>query len=130
MSGAYKILLIIFTGLLYIGVHEFGHFIVASGYNLDHSFVYGSHGGNSLLGTALGVSHLATTPTNTFFIVFGATLLPLALMLLLTGGAIFKKNEDLALMAEVLILLIVINLIPIPGMNHIDANRTWMFLLG
>lgn len=130
MSGAYRVLLIFLTGALYICAHEFGHYAVAADYNLNPSFVYGGQGSAGLLGMALGVSHQATTPVQSFFVVFGATLLPLAAVLLLTGASVLKGNEDIALIAEVFILLIFINLIPIPGVAQMDANRLWHFLLG
>lgn len=130
MSGAYRVLLIFLTGALYIFAHEFGHYAVAAEYNLSPAFVYGGHGDTGLLGMALGVSHHATTPMQSFFIVFGATLLPLAAVVLLTGASILKGHEDLALMAEMFILLILINLVPVPGMENMDANRIWNFLLG
>lgn len=130
MSGAYKILLIILTGMLYIFAHEFGHFVVAQEYGLNPGFVYGGQGDNSILGTALGVSHQATTPVQSFFIIFGATMIPMAIAVFFTGAAVFKGNEEFALMAEIFILLIVINLVPIPGAGNMDANRMWTFLLG
>jgi len=130
LSGAYRVLLIFFTGALYIMAHEFGHYAVAAEYGLSPNFVYGGQGSTGLLGMALGVSHRATTPVQSFFIVFGATMLPLAIAVLLTGTSIFKGHEDLALMAETFILLIAINLVPIPGMGNMDANRIWQFLLG
>lgn len=130
LSGAYRVALIFLTGAIYIFAHEFGHYAVAAEYGLNPTFVYGGQGNTGLLGMALGVSHTATTPVQTFFVVFGATLLPLAAVIVLTGASVLKDNEDLALMAEVFILLIVINLIPIPGMGHMDANRVWNFLLG
>lgn len=123
-------LFIFLTGMLYIAAHEFGHYAVAAEYGLDPAFVYGGHGGTSMLGTALGVSHMATTPVQSFFVIFGATMLPLALAVLVTGAAIFRHSEDMTLMAEVLILLIAVNLIPLPGVAQLDANRLWGFLLG
>ncbi|MEM5814487.1 MAG: hypothetical protein QXD77_01605 [Candidatus Aenigmatarchaeota archaeon] len=130
MSGAYRVLLIFFTGALYIFAHEFGHYAVAAEYGLNPTFVYGGYSDTGLLGMALGVSHRATTPVQSFFIVFGATMFPLAFAVFLTGASILKGHEDLALMAETFILLIAINLIPIPGMGNMDANRVWHFLLG
>ena len=130
LSGAYRILLIILTGACYVFIHEFGHYAMAAEYQLSPNFVYGSYGSSNILGMALGVSHRATTPVQSFFVVFGATIVPLALAVFLTGAAVLKGNEDMALMAEVMILLIMINLIPIPGVGNMDANRIWNYLLG
>jgi uncharacterized MAPEG superfamily protein len=130
VAGAYRVLFIFLVGALYIIAHEFGHYAVATEYGLDPVFVYGNHGGSSMLGTALGVSYRATTAGQNFFVIFGATMLPLALAVLATGGAILKRSEDLSLIAEVLIVLIAINLVPIPGVAQLDANRVWNFLMG
>ena len=121
-------MLIILTGAMYICAHEFGHYLVAADYNLDPMLVYNGQGASNIMGMAIGVSHKATTAEQSFFIVFGATLIPLALVVLFTGGSLLKRNEDLALMAEVFIMLIVINLVPMPGMEQMDANRLWHFL--
>jgi len=129
LSGVYRIALIFLAGISYIFAHEFGHYIVAAEYGLKPAFVYGSHN-TGFLGFAIGVSHLATTPAQNFFIIFGATMLPLVLVVLLTGASVLKESEDLALIAEIYILLILINLIPIPGMDYMDANKLWGFLLG
>lgn len=129
MFRVYRILLILLAGISYVFVHEFGHYMVAAEYGLEPSFVYGSQS-TGFLGMAIGVSHLATTASQTFFIIFGATMLPLVLVVLLAGASVLKRSEDLALMAEVYILLIAINLIPMPGTGNLDANRIWSFLLG
>jgi hypothetical protein len=130
LSGAYRVLLIFLTGALYICAHEFGHYAVATEYNLSPTFVYGEQGSTGLLGMAMGVSYKATTPVQTFFIIFGATMLPLAIAVVMTGTSILKGHEDMALMAEMFILLILINLVPIPGAENMDANRIWNYLLG
>lgn len=130
LSSVYRLLLIFLTGACYVFLHEFGHYAVAAGYGLNPSFVYGGQGDTGLLGMALGVSHLATTPMQTFFIVMGATVLPLIAVMLLTGASLLTRNEDVALLAEVFMILIVVNLIPIPGAGHMDANRIWHFVMG
>ena len=130
LAGAYRVLLILLTGILYVVAHEFGHYAVAAEYGLQPAFVYGSHGNTGLLGMALGVSHLATTDAQSFFIVLGATLLPLALVVVLAGAHALKGHEDILLVAETFILLIIINLVPIPGAGEMDANRIWHFILG
>lgn len=121
-------MLIFLTGACYVFLHEFGHYAVAAEYGLNPSFVYGGQGDTGLLGMALGVSHLATTPMQTFFIVLGATILPLLAVVLLTGASLLTRNEEIAIITELFILLIIINLVPIPGAEHMDANRIWHFM--
>ena len=128
LSGVYRLLLIFLTGACYVFLHEFGHYAVAAEYGLNPSFVYGGQGDTGLLGMALGVSHLATTPMQTFFIVLGATILPLLAVVLLTGASLLTRNEEIAIITELFILLIIINLVPIPGAEHMDANRIWHFM--
>ena len=129
MSGAFRVLLIVLTGLCYIIAHEFGHYAMAADYSLDPTFVYGNGAGSNMLGMALGVSHLATSQSQNFFVIFGATLLPLAIGVVLAGAALLRDNEELALMAEVFFLLTLINLVPIPGMSSLDANKIWSYIL-
>jgi hypothetical protein len=62
-------------------------------------------------------------------IIFGATILPMLLVVMLIGSAHFTGSEAAALAAEVYLLLIVVNLIPIPGIGQLDANKVWAAVL-
>lgn len=128
MSVAWRIVLIVLTGISYVLVHEIGHFLIADSYGLNPSFVYGG-ADSGLLGMALGVAHQPATAVQQMAIVMGASILPMLLVVMLAGTAHFTGSEAAALAAEVYLLLIVVNLIPIPGVEQLDANRVWAAVL-
>jgi hypothetical protein len=128
LSVALRIALIILVGASYVLIHETGHYLIAESYGLHPSFVY-SGANSGLLGLALGVSHLPATAEQQMAIIFGATILPMLLVVMLIGSAHFTGSEAAALAAEVYLLLIVVNLIPIPGIGQLDANKVWAAVL-
>ena len=128
MGVAWRIALIILVGVSYVLVHETGHYFIAESYGLHPSFVY-SGANSGLLGMALGVAHQPATSEQQMSIIFGASILPMLLVVLLIGAAHFTGSEIAALTAEVYMLLIVVNLVPIPGAGQLDANRVWAAVL-
>ena len=128
VSVGWRIAVIIIAGISFIMVHETGHFILAESYGLNPSFVYGG-ADSGLMGMALGVAHAPATAEQQATILLGATVLPLLLVVMLAGAFHFTGNETAALAAEVYLLLIVVNLLPIPGIGQLDANRIWAAVL-
>ena len=114
-----QLLLIIAIGISYVIIHEMGHYVFAQYYGLHPYFV--AQNGEFFL--ALGVEHNAGTAVQEFYVIFGATLLPMVFAIASLGLAYLRSNEMFLMAAEIYLILILINLIPIPGMNPIDANR-------
>lgn len=122
MEVTWKIALIILAGFSYVLMHEMGHWIAAESFSLAPTFVWG--GANSgLLGLAVGVMHNPATPLQQTVIILGATLLPMAVVVMAAGATHFTGSETAALLAEIYLLLIIVNLVPIPGVGQLDANR-------
>lgn len=116
-----EILTIIAIGLSYIIMHEIGHFIFASYFGLSPSFIHDTNGFFS----AVGVSHGPGTAVQEFYVIFGATLLPLLVAIISLVMGYKNKNENLVLVTEIYLVLVLINLLPIPGFDFLDANKMW-----
>lgn len=124
MAAAWRLAVIVLAGLSFILAHEFGHWIAAESYSLNPTFVWGG-ASSGLLGLSIGVMHMPATPVQQTVIILGATMLPLILMVMMAGIAHLNRSETAALFAEVWMLLIFVNLVPIPGNGQLDANKIW-----
>ncbi|MFH0829901.1 MAG: hypothetical protein V1887_01945 [Candidatus Aenigmatarchaeota archaeon] len=122
MQIAWRIALILLTGFSFILMHELGHWTVAEAFSLDPQFVLG--GANSgILGLAVGVMHNPASAGEQTMIILGATLLPMLVVVAAAGAAHFTGSETAVMVAEIYLLLIVVNLVPIPGVGQLDSNR-------
>ncbi len=128
MAVGFRIALILLAGASFIFAHEGGHWLAAQFYGLNPGFVW-SGASSGLLGLAIGVVHEAANPIQQLVIILGATLLPLSIAIIFAGLSHFSRNREIAIVAELYILLIVVNLIPIPGVGQLDANRVWAAVL-
>jgi len=127
----FRIVLIIVAGLSFVLAHEFGHFFAAQTFGLQPSFVAGNmDSGAGFLGLSLGVSHMATTTSQDFIVIIGATLLPILIIILLLGATAITGMEEFRILAEIYFILVVINLVPIPGAGQLDANKVWSYVVG
>jgi len=122
MKMSTKVAVIVLTGLSFICMHELGHWLAAESFSLQPGFVLGG-ANNGLLGMAVGVMHNPATPVQQTVVLFGATLLPVLIAVIAAGAAHFTGNETAALVAETYLLLIVINLIPIPNAGQLDSVK-------
>lgn len=122
METALRIAAIIVAGMSFIGMHELGHWMAAESFSLNPTFVLGG-ASSGLMGLAVGVMHDPATPVQQTIIILGATLLPMLAVVVSAGAAHFTGNETAALVAEVYLLLIIVNLIPLPGVSQLDADR-------
>lgn len=123
-----RMLHIFLIGLSFVFFHEMGHFLFASAFDLGPSFQYGTSDKSSisgLFGLSVGVAYEPTILANNFFVVLGATVLPL----LIAIGALLayaKTNRpEFGLVVEIYMILIMINLIPLPVSENLDANKLW-----
>jgi len=128
----FRIVLIIVAGLSFVIAHEFGHYIAAASFDLDPVFIVGNiDSGANLLSTSVGVSHTAAaTASQDFIIILSATLLPIAIIIGLLGAAAVTGMEEFTIIAEIYFILIIMNLVPVPGIEHLDSNKMWSHLLG
>ncbi len=128
MSSSIRIALILLIGLSFVAVHELGHFIFADFSGLNPSFEYKIAEKSSLsglFGLSIGVGYNPAAAADSFFVVLGATVLPLLVALVALAGYAATNRQEFALLFEVYIILILINLIPLPGTENLDANKLW-----
>ena len=110
----------------YIFFHEFGHFLFATLMGLGPSFVTTSQPGitgMSLL--SVGVSYVGTSVANSVFAILGATIVPLVVAVGIFSWGLKKGDETLMTIAEIYLILIVLNLIPFGGLELSDGYRLW-----
>ncbi len=108
--------------------HEMGHFIFAQSMGLNPSFQYGTVDKSSisgLFGLSVGVAYEPTVLVNNFFVVLGATILPLLIAIFALTAYAKTNRPEFGLIVEIYMILIMINLIPLPGSDNLDANKIW-----
>ncbi len=125
----FRVIIIMLAGASFILLHEAGHFLYATSFGLEPSFVLGRIPDSGIMGLSIGVSHLPVAGLKDGMVILGATILPLIVMLSLSAVGISFKSEEALLIAEVFLILIVLNLIPLP-VNGLDANKLWANVLG
>lgn len=123
-----RILHIFLIGLSFVFFHEMGHFLFASAFDLSPSLQYGTTDKSSisgLFGLSVGVGYEPTLPTNNFFVLLGATVLPLLIAIGALAAFAKTNRPEFGLVVEIYMILIFINLIPLPGSENLDANKLW-----
>lgn len=121
-----RILEIIFVGGSYILLHELGHFLFATMLGLNPSFVIGQRG-SDITGFALlsiGVTYSHTSLLNNILVILGSTALPLVAAIIFFFIGLKKKSESLMTIAEIYLIFVIFNLLPIGGINS-DGYKLW-----
>ena len=126
---AARIVQIFLIGLSFVFFHEFGHFIFAQAMDLNPSFQYKTSDHSSvsgLFGLSMGVAYKPTAVlTENFFVVLGATAVPLVIAILALFAYAKTSRPEFGLIVEIYMILIIVNMIPIPGSGNLDANKIW-----
>ena len=121
-----KLLALVLLGAEYILLHELGHFAVAAYFGLNPQIVM--QAGNFATGFFLGVSHAPAGPVETGIIIRGASMLPL-LLSIAAASYVFKSGRvELLFIAEIFLLLVLVNLVPLPGLEQADANKLFSIM--
>jgi len=119
------------AGGSYIFFHEVGHFLFALFFGLGPSFVVTEQtagiSGLSLL--SVGVSHATVSGFTSLFALVGGTLVPLVVAIGLFTYGLNRRNETLMTVAEIYLILIVLNLIPF-GNGASDGFKLWQVFRG
>ncbi len=124
------LVLILVSGISFIFFHELGHYVAAEALGLKPSFVLGYIPDATFMGFSAGVSHLPSNNMIEGFVILGATILPLILLLIFAAASKVFEMEDLMFVAKIYFILIVVNLVPIPGIDALDANKLIFRMLG
>jgi hypothetical protein len=117
----------IFAAIIsYMFFHEVGHFLFATALGLDPSFVVTEQSGIAgFTMAAIGVSAGSTTLIAHVFSLLGATILPLMVAISMFAYGLKTENNTFVNIAEVYLILIMINLIPFRGLEGSDGNMLW-----
>lgn len=116
-----RMALAVLTSIQYVFLHELGHYLVAVFFGLGPKFIFSSQ--SALSGFAIGVAYAKTSAVVEGLVILGAVALPLLLAVLAVFFASRKNFPEMLVMAEVLLLLVLASLIPLPGMGELDANK-------
>lgn len=119
----YHLLIVILAGLGFVLAHEFGHFAAADMLGLEPKFVLGTKPDFALMGFFVGISHLHGSAAAEAFVILGASVIPLIISLSLLFASKAFNFKELDLIAKIFFILIVVNLIPIPGVEMADASK-------
>lgn len=121
-----KLLALALIGIEFILLHELGHFAAAAYLGLKPHVAM--QAGNFAAGFFLGVSHAPAGPAETGIVILGASMLPL-LLSIATAIYVFKSGRvELLLIAEIFLILVLVNLVPLPGIEISDANKLFSIL--
>ena len=106
-----------------------GHFLFAQSMNLDPIFQL-KNSDNSpisgLFGLSMGVAYKPTALlTESFFVVLGATIVPLIIAIMALAAYAKTNRPEFGLIVEIYMILIMINMVPLPGSENLDANKIW-----
>ncbi|HLE07869.1 MAG TPA: hypothetical protein VI933_04615 [archaeon] len=124
------LVLILISGISFIFFHELGHYVAAEALGLKPNFVFAHVPDNMFMGFSVGVSHLQSSSAMEGFVILGATILPLILLFIFIAASKVFEIEDLMFVAKIYFILIAVNLVPIPGIDALDANKLILRMLG
>ena len=119
----YYFLIVILAGLGFVLAHEFGHFAAADLFGLEPKFVLGTQPDYALLGFFIGISHLSGSAAAEAFVILGASAIPLIISLSLLFISKAFDLKELDFISKIFFILIVVNLIPLPGIEMADASK-------
>ncbi len=121
-----KFAAIVLIGLEYVLLHEIGHYLFAAALGLDPQIVFSFE--NAASGFLIGVSHAQASFVESGLIILGASFVPLVFIVLTLLYAHSSKRYEFFLIAEIFLIMVIVNMLPIPGLADADANKLFSIL--
>ncbi len=112
---------IVLIGLEYVLLHEIGHYLFAAALGLDPQIIFSFE--NAASGFLVGVSHAQAGFVESGLIILGASFVPLIFILITLLYVYSSKRYEFFLIAEIFLLMVIVNMLPIPGLADADANK-------